>query len=303
MKFFLKKVAILFFTLLIIMTMTFFLMKAIPGDPFSAEQDMPKEIKEALFSYYGLDKPLYIQYFKYLKGFCTFDFGPSLIYEGRTTTQIIKEGFPISFSLGMESLFLSLAFGIFFGSVAALYKGKWQDSAAILFTTVGISVPNFLLAALLQYIFSIKLGWLPVARWGSFEQSILPAISLALMPTAFIAKLIRANMVEVLQQDYIKTARAKGLRKHQIILKHALRNSILPVISYLGPVVTYIITGSFVIEKIFGIPGLGQWLISSISSRDYPVIMGLAVFFSSLLVMIVYFGDILYSYIDPRMRK
>lgn len=301
--FYLKKLAILFFTLFIIMSLTFFLMKIIPGDPFSDEQNMPKEIKEALYSYYGLDKPLYIQYLKYIKGFFTFDFGPSLVYQGRTTTQIIKSSLPISFTLGAEALLLAICFGLLLGSMAALHRGKWQDSGAILFATIGISVPNFLLAFILQYIFSIKLGWLPVARWGSFAHSILPAISLAVMPTAFIARLIRSNMVEVLEQDYIKTAKAKGLKNYQIILHHALRNSILPVISYLGPVITYILTGSFIIEKIFGIPGLGQWLIHSISNRDYPVIMGLTVFYSSFLVVIIYSIDILYSWIDPRIKR
>lgn len=298
----LKKIFIFLVSSLFIITLTFFLMKAIPGDPFIQEQEIPKEILTALHKHYGLDDPLCIQYLKYLKGFILFDLGPSYIYQGRSVNQIIKDGFPVSMVIGVEALLLSIFFGLACGSIAALKRNKWQDCMVMIISILGISLPNFLLASLLQYIFAIKFQLLPVARWGSFAHSILPAIALTAMPTAFIARLTRSNMIEVLEQDYIKTAYAKGLNHFQVILRHGLRNGILPVISYLGPISTYVLTGSFVIEKIFGIPGLGQWLIHSISNRDYTVIMGLTVFFSLLLMSIVLITDILMVFIDPRIK-
>jgi len=298
----LKKIFIFLASTFFIITLTFFLMKALPGDPFIQEREIPREILTALHKHYGLDKPLYIQYLKYLKGFVQFDLGPSFIYQGRTVNQIIKEGFPVSFIIGVEALLLSIFLGLTCGSIAALKRNKWQDSMVMIIAILGISLPNFLLATLLQYVFAIKFHLLPVARWGSFAHSILPAIALTAMPTAFIARLTRSNMIEVLEQDYIKTAYAKGLNHYQVILKHGLRNGILPIISYLGPISTYVLTGSFVIEKIFGIPGLGQWLIHSISNRDYTVIMGLTIFFSMMLMTVVLITDILMVFIDPRIK-
>lgn len=300
--FFLKKLLIFLTSIFFIITLTFILMKAIPGDPFANEQEVPKEILASLHKHYGLDKPLYIQYFKYLKGFITADLGPSFIYEGRSVNDIIKDGFFISMSLGVQAIFLALFLGIFLGSFCALKKSKWPDSLFTIFASLGIALPNFLLATLLQYFFAIKFKIFPVARYESFLHSILPIIALSAMPTAFIARLTRANMIEVLSQDYIKTAYAKGLKSFKVIVIHALPNAILPVISYLGPVTTYVITGSFVIEKIFGIPGLGQWLVLSVSNRDYTVIMGLTVFFSALLIFIVFITDLLCSVIDPRIK-
>jgi oligopeptide transport system permease protein len=284
------------------MTLTFFLMKSIPGDPFIQEQEIPKEILTSLYKHYGLDQPLYVQYLKYLKGFFTFDLGPSYIYQGRTVNQIINDGFFVSMTIGLQALVISVFFGITFGSLAALKKNRWPDTLSILIAIIGISLPNFLLATLLQYFFAIKLKLLPVARWGSFAHTILPSIALAAMPLAFIARLTRNNMIEVLEQDYIKTAYAKGLNHIQVIVGHGLRNALIPVISYLGPITTYVLTGSFVIEKIFGIPGLGQWLIHSISNRDYTVIMGLTVFFSILLMSIVLLTDIIIAFVDPRIK-
>jgi oligopeptide transport system permease protein len=298
----LKKILILLSSLFFIITLTFVLMKAIPGDPFAQEQEIPREILASLHKHYGLDQPLYIQYLKYLKGFITCDLGPSYIYEGRSVNAIIKDGFFISMSLGIQAVVLALSLGILFGSIAALKKNKVSDNLVMIIATLGVALPNFLLATLLQYFFAIKFKILPVARYDSFFHGILPVIALAAMPTAFIARLVRSNMIEVLGQDYIKTAYAKGLKQYQVIIKHGLPNAILPVISYLGPVTTYIITGSFVIEKIFGIPGLGQWLILSVSNRDYTVIMGLTVFFSVILISIVFATDILCGIIDPRIR-
>jgi oligopeptide transport system permease protein len=277
-------------------------MKIIPGNPFTEERAVPKEILESLHKHYGLDKPLHTQYINYLESLLRWDFGPSFKYKGRSVNAIINEGFSVSAVLGLEALFLALSIGIFLGTIAALYQKKWQDYAALLFTVVGISIPSFILATLLQYTFALKLGILPIARWGTFAHSILPAISLAALPTAFITRLVRANMLEVLQQDYIKTAKAKGLPMRRIIFHHALRNAILPVISYLGQLIANILVGSFVIEKIFGIPGLGQWFVISITNRDYTAIMGTTIFYSIILLSCMFIVDILYGYIDPRIK-
>lgn len=296
-----KKACILLASLFCVLTGTFFLMKLIPGDPFLDER-ITEEALKALHAYYGLDQPLWIQYLKYLKGFLTFDFGLSLIYQGRPVAQLISHAFPISARLGMQALFLAIPSGILLGTWAAMKRSGWQDNVAMAISTLGISVPNFVFASLLQYFVALKMHLLPVARWGGFEHTILPTLALAALPTAFIARLTRSNMVEVLQQDFVRTALAKGLPLFWIALKHGLRNALLPVISYLGPVSAQILTGSFVVERIFAIPGLGEWLIHSIHNRDYPVIMGITIFYSTLLMIGIFFADVAYSLLDPRVR-
>ncbi|MCP5470361.1 MAG: ABC transporter permease [Chlamydiales bacterium] len=288
--------------LFVIITVTFFLMKAIPGDPFTQEKALPKEVLDSLYQHYGLNDPLMKQYGHYLISIAKWDLGPSFKYKTRTVNDIIKSGFPISMILGIEALLIALTVGIFLGSIAALKQNKWQDYGSMLVAVIGISVPSFILAAFLQYILAIKLDLFPVARWGTIQQSILPALSLAALPTAFIARLTRANMVEVLSKDYIKTARAKGASEGRVLFIHGLRNALLPVISYLGMLMANILTGSFVIEKVFGIPGLGQWFINSITNRDYPVIMGITIFYSCILLFAIFMVDVLYCWIDPRIR-
>lgn len=297
-----KKILVLLFSIWCMVTITFFLMHAVPGDPFIGDKIIPEEVMSSLYAYYGLDQPLWIQYIKYLKGILSFDFGVSIVYHGRPVKQFILEGLPISMLLGIQALLIAVPAGLLLGTIAAIKRTCWQDHSCMVVSTLLISVPNFVLSSLLQYIFAVKFHWLPVARWGGFEHTILPTLSLAAMPTAFIARLIRSNMVEVLQQDYIRTALSKGLPLFRIALVHGLRNAILPVISYLGPVITSILTGSFMVEKIFSIPGLGQWMIFSINGRDYPMIMGLAIFFCSFLCIIVFLIDLLYSALDPRIR-
>lgn len=277
-------------------------MHAIPGDPFIGDRIIPEEVMKSLYTYYGLDQPLWVQYIKYLKELLSGNLGFSIIYQGRTVNQFISEGLPISAQLGCQALLIAIPLGILLGTWAAIKRSQWQDSVAMAISTIGVSVPNFVLSSLLQYLFAVKLHLLPVARWVSFEHTILPTLALAALPTAFIARLTRSNMVEVLQQDYIRTAQAKGLPLFQIALRHGLRNALLPVITYLGPVTTQILTGSFMVEKIFAIPGLGQWMIHSINGRDYPMILGLTVFFSTLLMISMFLIDILYSIIDPRIR-
>ncbi|HSX11200.1 MAG TPA: ABC transporter permease [Chlamydiales bacterium] len=298
----LKKVLILLISLWFVVTGTFLLMHAIPGDPFIGERIIPPEVLKSLNAYFGLDQPLWVQYIKYLKGLLQGELGPSIVYQGRSVNQFIAEGFPISARLGLQALLIAVPTGILLGTWAALKRNQWQDNFAMVVSTIGVSVPNFVLSTLLQYIFSIKLLLLPVARWSSFEHTILPTIALAALPTAFIARLTRSNMVEVLQQDYIRTALAKGLPLFRISIHHGLRNALLPVITYLGPVTSHVLTGSFMIEKIFAIPGLGQWMIHSINGRDYPMILGLTIFYSCFLLVAMFVVDIVYSLLDPRIR-
>jgi len=301
LKYFFKKLVICFLSLFIVMSATFFLMKVIPGDPFSSEQNMPIEVLKSLNAHYDLDKPILYQYVKYLKGFFTFNLGPSLIYEDRNVFEIIKDGLPVTMMLGFEALIIALTSGLILGTIAAIKKDKWQGSFVTIFAIIGISIPNFLFASLLQYFFAMKLHLFPIARFESFLHSILPAVALASLPSAYIARLMQSSMIDVLSKDYIKTAKAKGLSSLKVIFKHAFKNAILPVVSYLGPLTAHVLTGSFVIEKIFSIPGIGMWLVSSISARDYPVIIGLSVFYSFILIMIMFFLDIIYKLIDPRI--
>ncbi|HSX04463.1 MAG TPA: ABC transporter permease [Rhabdochlamydiaceae bacterium] len=301
-KYLIKKAIILLLSLFIVASMTFFLMHAIPGDPFTQEQAIPEEILKALYKHYGLDQSWYVQYFRFLKGLITFDLGPSFKYQGRTVSEIISDGFPVSLSLGIEAIAIAVISGVTIGSIAALKHLKWQDQLTMAVAVLGISVPSFILATFLQYLFSMKLDLLPVARWGTFAHSILPALALSALPSAFIARMTRASMVEILHQDYVLTARSKGLNSFQIIFFHVLRNSLLPIVSYLGPLTSAILTGSFAVEKIFGIPGLGQWFVLSITNRDYTVIMGTTIFYSAFLMLCIFLVDLLYCFIDPRIQ-
>jgi oligopeptide transport system permease protein len=297
----LKKFLILAASLWVVVTLTFVLIHSIPGDPFS-DENTSKEIIESLSRYYGLDKPLWEQYIIYLKNLLQGDLGVSYKYIDRSANGIIRDGFPISLTLGCEALFIAVTLGLTLGSIAALNRGRWQDQLTMLAAVFGISVPSFILATLLQYVFAMQLDWFPVARWGSFEQTVLPALALAALPTAIIARLTRSSMIEVLQNDYIMTAKAKGLSTVQVVMKHALRNALLPVITYLGPLTANVLTGSFVVEKIFGIPGLGQWFVLSVGSRDYSLIMALTIFYSAFLMLTVFIVDVLYSILDPRIK-
>lgn len=289
-------------TLFVIVSVTFALLYNLPGDPFAEDKPIPEEIRQAMMEHYGLNDPWHIQYGRYLYRIVTWDLGPSFKYKARTVNEIIREGFPVSAALGLQALCLALAAGISLGSIAALRHNRWQDYSSMGLAVAGISIPSFILATMLQYIFSLKLGWLPVARWGTLAQSILPAVALAALPTSFIARLTRSNMLEVLQQDYIKTARAKGVSEARLITKHALRNALLPVMPYLGQLAANILVGSFIIERIFSIPGLGQWFVTSVNNRDYTVIMGVTVFYSAILLAAMLAVDLLYSWLDPRIK-
>ncbi|MCM3066827.1 ABC transporter permease [Priestia flexa] len=302
LKYISKRLLYMFLSLFLIVSATFFLMRAAPGGPFSAEKKLPPEIQANLNEFYGFDQPLYVQYFDYLKSVATLDFGPSFKYKGQTVNDLISNGFPVSFMLGMEAILLALALGVLLGVISALKHNKWQDYTAMIIAVLGISVPSFIMATALQYFLAMKLGIFPVARWESWAHTFLPALALASTPMAFIARLTRSSMLEVLSNDYIRTAKAKGLSKSVITVKHAMRNAMLPVVSYIGPLTAGILTGSFVIEKIFGIPGLGLHFVTSITNRDYTVIMGVTVFYSILLLASVLIVDILYGLIDPRIK-
>lgn len=300
--YFAKRVGYILLSLWLIVTATFFLMRLAPGNPFTSEKKLPAQIEANLMAHYGLDQPWYVQYGDYLLHIAKWDFGPSFKYKSQTVNDLIADGFWISFVLGLEAIFISLAVGVTLGIIAALKHNRWQDYGAMVLAVAGISVPSFIMATFLQYVFAIQLSLLPVARWESFAHTILPALALASTPTAFIARLTRSSMLEVLSNDYIKTAKAKGLGNWTITARHTIRNAILPVVSYMGPLSASIITGSFVIEKIFGIPGLGSSFVTSISNRDYTVIMGVTVFYSILLLLCVLLVDIAYTLIDPRIK-
>ena len=277
-------------------------MKIIPGDPLTEEKAIPKEILEQLQELYGFNEPIYTQYFNYLSSIFKGDLGPSFKFKSLSVNSIIKSGFPISAILGVEALFIAIFFGVLLGSIAALKQNQWQDSITTLIAIMGISIPSFILATFLQYLFAIKFPLFPVARFQSFSHSVLPALSLSALPTAFIARLTRSSLLEVMQQDYIQTAYAKGLSTSKVLIKHALRNALLPILTYMGPLITNIFVGSFVVENIFGIPGLGQWFVKSVMNRDYTVIMGTTIFYSSILLTTTFIIDLLYSILDPRIQ-
>lgn len=297
-----KRLIFMAITLFLIITATFFLMQAVPGGPFTAEKNVPPEILEALKEHYGINKPVSEQYVEYLGRVITWDLGPSFSEKSSNVNDIINRGFPVSLHLGMQALAIAIFGGISLGVIAALRHNKWQDYSAMVIAVLGLSVPSFILAAFYQYFFAIELGWFPIAKWETFKHTVLPSFALSALPMAFIARLTRSNMIEVLGQDYIKTAKAKGLSVFVTTVKHAIRNALLPVVTYLGPLTAGILTGSFVIERIFGIPGLGREFVLSISNRDYTVIMGTTVFYAILLVVLVLVVDILYTLIDPRIK-
>lgn len=277
-------------------------MRLAPGNPFTSEKKLPPEIEANLNAFYGLDQPWYKQYWDYITGIASWDFGPSFKYKSQTVNDLINSGFPVSLTLGLEALFIAVSFGVLLGVIAALFHNKWPDYGSMVIAVLGISVPSFIMATLLQYIFAMKLQIFPVALWESPKHTVLPALALAATPLAYIARLTRSSMLEVMANDYIKTAKSKGLSQRAITIKHAIRNAILPVVSYLGPLTASVITGSVVIEQIFGIPGLGSHFVTSIQNRDYTVIMGMTSFYSIILLVCIFLVDVAYGFIDPRIK-
>lgn len=289
-------------TLFVIVSITFFLMHTVPGGPFVGEKPLTQVALDNLNKKYGLDKPLPVQYFNYLKNAVKGDLGTSLTKLGQSVTGTIIRAFPVSLRLGLFSMVISITVGIAFGIIAALRHGKWQDRAVMFTATLGIAVPGFVVATVSMIIFSVRLKILPAYGFDRFEQYIMPGFALSFFSLSFISRLMRSAMLDVINQDYIKTAKAKGLKKHVIIFKHALRNAILPIITYLGPLAAGILTGSFVIEKIFNIPGLGRYFVESITQRDYPTILGVTIFYGAFLIAMNFLVDISYGIIDPRIK-
>ena len=286
MGYIIKRIFNAFIVLWIVITITFFLMHAIPGGPFTAEKSLPPYVLHSIEERYKLNDPLYKQYGDYLCNLVQGDLGPSFKYPGRSVNDIIKDGFPVSFKLGIEAILIAIIIGIPAGILAGVKKDKWQDRAVNFFTTLGVAVPSFVVAALLIYVLSTKLHLLPAAMWNGWRYEIMPALALSGMPMSFIARLTRSSMLDILSQDYIKTARAKGLSWSKVLIKHALPNSLIPVVTYLGPMTASILTGSFVIETIFAIPGLGQYFVTSIYNRDYTVILGVTIFYSVIVIFL-----------------
>ena len=300
-----KRIVVAFLTLLLIMCITFLLMNAVPGSPFLTEKSTPEMIARANAKY-GLDKPLYVQLFNYIKSYLQGDLGTSLkMQEGTSVSRIIfhQGKFTLSLKLGVYALVLAVIIGIPLGCIAAYNRGKWIDGFLRVMTTVGVAVPTFVLATLLLVTFAVKLQWLPTLS-GSLPDAksyVMPVISLSFYYTCYVAKLTRTSMLDAINQDYIRTARAKGVKTRALILKHALRNSLIPVITYLGPVMAGIITGSFVVESTFSIPGLGKYYVQSVLNRDYPVIMATTVVLSALVILMNLVVDIAYKVLDPRI--
>jgi len=300
-KYFVKKALVSVLTLWIVATATFALMHMVPGGPFLAEKTPSAATLAALKEKYGLDQPIHIQYKNYFVKLFRGDMGPSLKQRGREVNDIISTGFKVSARVGGLAVLLAICVGVPLGSLAAFNRGKWLDSVILIFSTTGIAVPSFVTATVLMMIFSVKFNLLPTYGLTSWKHYIMPVMSLAFYPSSYISRLTRSSMLEVMGQDYIRTARAKGLPKSRVIFKHALRNALLPVITYLGPLLAYTLTGSFVVEKIFTVPGLGNHFISSIINRDYTMIMGTTIFLATLIIVMNLIVDIVYKIVDPRI--
>ena len=295
LKYIAKRIGLAIVTIWAVATITFFLMNMVPGGPFLSEKAISPQAQAALEAKYGLDKPMFQ---RYLHG----DFGDSLKQRGRTVAAIIKNKFPVSARVGGISVLVALCVGIPLGCIAAIRRGKFVDSFISVVATCGIAVPSFVICTVLMYFLGVKLKVLPTLGLTSWKHYIMPVIALAFYPTAYIMRLTRSSMLDVLGQDYMRTARAKGLSQVVSLFKHALRNAILPVITYVGPMLAYTLSGSFVVEKIFTIPGLGGEFIGSITSRDYTVIMGTTIFLATLIIVMNVLVDIVYKIVDPRIK-
>lgn len=301
-KYILKRVALGILSIFIVATLTFFLMNLVPGGPFVAEKSISKAAQEALAAKYGLDKPLIEQYTTYITDFFQGDMGFSLRQRGRTVSDIIFSKLPVSAGLAGIAVAVALLVGIPLGCISAYNRGKFADNIIIVFATCGIAIPSFISSVILLYTFGSKLNILPTVGLNTLSSYIMPVTALAIYPTAYITRLMRSSLLDVMGQDYIRTARAKGLSSFKTLFKHALRNAILPIITYTGPMLAGLMTGSFVVEKIFTIPGLGREFVSSITNRDYTMIMGTTIVLATLVITANVIVDILYKIIDPRIN-
>ncbi len=288
--------------LLIIITATFFMIRFVPGGPFTSEKAVSPEIKANLEAHYGLDKPLYEQYFDYLGSLLQGDFGPSFKYPNRTVNEIIADKLPVSLELGLTSLVVALVVGITLGVVAAVKRNTWLDYFSSAIAMTGICIPTFVLGPLLVLVFAIHLGWFNASGWYTSYDRVLPAATLGLVYSAYVARLTRGGMLEILNQDYIRTARAKGASEFRVIFRHALKGGLLPVVSFLGPAIAGILTGSFVIETIFQIPGLGREFVNSAFNRDYTLVLGTVILYASLIIFLNLVVDVVQVWLNPKLK-
>lgn len=295
-----KRVLLAIVTIFLVVTITFFAMQAIPGGPFFSEKSPSKETIAALEAKYGLDKSMGEQYLTYLKDVATLNFGPSIKYRGQQVMDLILEGFAVSAQIGLIAAALALIFGMAFGSIAAVFHDKLVDRIIMVLSTAFVAMPSFLIATLLLLIFAVSLKWFPT-NGSQAGGLVLPIISLALYPMSYTIRLTRSSMLDVLGQDYIRTARAKGVRPSKVLFKHALKNAVTPVITYAGPMVAFILTGSLVVEEIFAVHGLGSFFVSSIINRDYPMVMGTTIFLAVIVIIMMLISDVLYKLVDPRV--
>jgi len=290
-------------TLYLIITITFFLMHAIPGGPFTLEKNVAPEVKEAMMQKYHLNEPVFAQYLNYLKRlFFRFDLGPSFKYEGMSVNKLIGMGFPVSSKVGFLAVLMVIAVGIPIGIAAAVYANRLPDRIAMFAATLGITIPSFVVSTVLLYIFSLKLGWLPTYGLESRKGYILPVLALGGYALSFISRLSRSSYLDVMQQDYMLLAKAKGLHSSRITIHYGLRNALIPVVTMLGPLIANLLTGSFVIEKVFALPGIGKYFVQSISNRDYTVIVGITIFYAAFLIAMVFIVDLLYGIINPQIK-
>ena len=302
LKYTLKRFFSMIITLFLIATLTFFLMNAIPGDPFSLERDTPQVIRDSLNQQYGLDKPVVERYFRYMGNLLQGDFGMSMKQKGQTVVAKVTKTMPVSAVVGLGGVLVGVVIGVIFGIIAALKNGKTFDYIVIIMAIVGVSVPNFVFASLFQRWFAVDLRLLPVAGYKGFRYLILPILAAAMQNIAYYARMLRSSMLDTLNQDYIMTAESKGLTRRSVIMKHTLRNSLLPMVTSFGPMLAGVLTGNFVIEKIYNIPGIGQAMITAIQGSDYMMIMGLTIMFSFITTFMYFVVDILYDIVDPRIR-
>ncbi|KUO68748.1 MAG: peptide ABC transporter permease [Clostridia bacterium BRH_c25] len=296
-----RRLIISLLTVWVLVTAVFILVRVLPGDPFTGEKTTP-EIKANMMKYYGFDKPLHVQYGRYIVNLMKGDLGTSLKYHNKKVTDIIAQTFPYSADLGIRALLFALIAGLCLGINAALNMGKFWDYFCIILAIIGVSVPDFILGSLLQYVFALQLKWLPVARWMGFKYTILPVFALSLYTVALITRLMRVSMLEVINQDYVTTAEAKGLSSFEVVWRHQIRNAILPVVTVMGPITAAVLTGTFVIEMIFAVPGMGKFYVQGIHDLDYSLILGMTVFYGVFLVAANFIVDIVYGFVDPRIR-
>ena len=300
--FLIKRITSTLPTLFIIVTIAFFMIRMAPGGPFDSERPVSAEIEANLKAVYHLDDSLIVQYGNYLTRLLKGDLGPSFKYQDYTVNELIKQGFPISLKLGLGAILMALTLGVFMGTVSAINQNGIVDYSVMFVSMTGITIPNFVVAPLLALLFGVILGWLPVAGWGDWKHMVLPIITLGLAPVAAVARMTRASLIETLNSPYIRTARAKGLPLGLILRRHASRATLLPILSWLGPAIAGIVTGSVVVEQIFGLPGIGRYFVNGALNRDYTLVMGVVIFYGALIVLMNLIVDILYRLLDPRIR-